>query len=108
MAAMNTSDPPFKRIRNRLGMSQQQLADAMGTAQSNVAGYDKGSIRVPLHQANALIKVASERGLEIDLNHILGGAELPPPPPESGPQAAAPAAPQAFPALPRRATKRGA
>ncbi len=89
---MNEPKPPsaFKLIRLRLGMTQQQIADALGTAQANVAGYDLGKNKPKVETAQKLIEVALSHGLLIDLNHLYGGVPLPPEPAKKAPAATAP------------------
>src|ERR1043165_2633578 len=51
---MNSAD--LKRIRERLGLTQQQLADALQTTRVSVARYEAGMRRIP-----GMVKVAIER-----------------------------------------------
>lgn len=67
---------PIKAIRERLGITQAELAIGMGCSQSNVSFYEKGQT-VPPPAAKALMALASARGLVVTFDHIYGGAELP-------------------------------
>lgn len=67
----------FKSIRERLGMSQAQLASALGMTQGNVSLIEvRGQIVKP-EAAGKLIELARARGLAISYDHIYGAAELP-------------------------------
>lgn len=64
-------------IRNRLGLSQQQLGDLLKRRQASIAEYESPTGKIPVDLASALIEVAAERGLEIDFNHIFGTRPIP-------------------------------
>jgi putative transcriptional regulator len=68
---------PIKAIRERLGITQAELAVGIGCSQSNVSFYEKGQT-VPQPAAKALIGLAATRGLVISYEHVYGDAELPP------------------------------
>lgn len=70
---------PIHAIRQRLGMTQSELAEAMEMSQGNVSFYENGQT-VPPAAASRLIAVASERGLRISFDHVYGHAQLPAPP----------------------------
>jgi putative transcriptional regulator len=72
---------PIKAIRERLGVTQAELATGMGCSQSNVSFYEKGQT-VPPPAAKALIAFAGTRGLAITFDHVYGDAELPVVPPD--------------------------
>lgn len=67
---------PIKAIRERLCVTQVELAVGMGCSQSNVSFYEKGQT-VPPTAAKALIAFACSRGLSITFDHVYGDVELP-------------------------------
>jgi transcriptional regulator with XRE-family HTH domain len=72
---------PIKAIRERLGMTQLELAAELDCSQSNVSFIEKGqSVLQPM--AKALIAVAAKRGLAITYDHVYGDADLPAAPAE--------------------------
>jgi putative transcriptional regulator len=66
----------FKSIRERLGMTQQAIADEIGCTQGNVHFYEKGQT-VPPKVAAKLIEAAAARGLALTYDHVYGAAQLP-------------------------------
>ncbi|MDM0041847.1 helix-turn-helix transcriptional regulator [Variovorax sp. J22R193] len=68
----------IKTIRDRLGMTQKALADALGCAQGNVSFYEKGQT-VPPTMAQKLIDLAKVQGLELSFDHIYSDLPLPEP-----------------------------
>lgn len=69
---MNT----FKPIRERLGMTQSAIGEALGVTQGNVSFYEKGQT-IPPTVATRLIAVARERGLPLTFDHVYGAAPIP-------------------------------
>lgn len=67
---------PMKRIRLRLGATQDDVAAGIGCTRMNVSHYERGQT-IPPDVAKLLITYAATKGLAIDFNHIYGGAELP-------------------------------
>lgn len=67
---------PIRTIRRRLGLSQRQLAEALGRTQGNVAFYERGQT-VPPAVAARLIEFARAQGLGVSYEHIYAGADLP-------------------------------
>ena len=59
-------DRNIKEIRNRKGITQEQLANKIGVAQSLVAQYERGS-KVP----NLLTAKEMAKALECDINDFL-------------------------------------
>lgn len=59
----------IKIIRERLGVTQKALADALGCTQSNVTFYTQGQT-LPPDKALRLIAFAKEKGVEVTLNDI--------------------------------------
>jgi putative transcriptional regulator len=68
----------LKPIRERLGVTQQVLAEGLGCTQGNVGHYEKGQT-LPPDMASKLIAFATARGLPIGFDHVYGGAKLPKP-----------------------------
>ena len=66
----------FKAIRERLGVSQAVIADAIDVSQSNVSFYERGQT-IPPAVAGKLIKYAADRGLVLSYDHVYGAADLP-------------------------------
>jgi len=66
----------LKSIRERLGVTQQALADGIGCTQGNVHHYERGQ-SVPPAVGQLVINFAAARGLTINFDHIYGDAPLP-------------------------------
>lgn len=73
MFAMNA----FRSIRDRLGVTQAQMADALGMTQGNVSLYEAKGQTVMPEVAKRLIDYAATLGVELTFDHIYGDAELP-------------------------------
>lgn len=73
MLCMNAIRP----IRERLKLTQQALADALGCTQGNVGHYERGQT-IPPDVAKRLIEVAGSKGLRIGYDHVYGAMPLPP------------------------------
>lgn len=67
---------PIRAIRRRLGVTQTQLAQAMGCSTTNVCFYERGQTLPPARAAQ-LIDFARSRGLPLTYDHIYGTAPLP-------------------------------
>lgn len=59
----------IKTIRTQLGLTQTELAKAMGCTQGNVGHYERGQT-VPPDAARRLIEFASSMGHPITFNDI--------------------------------------
>lgn len=66
----------FKTIRNRLDVSQDEMAEALGCSQGNVSLLDRGQTVQPA-MAMRLIDFAAQRGLVISMDMIYGLQPLP-------------------------------
>lgn len=66
----------LKSIRERLGLTQQALADGLGCTQGNIGHYEKGQTVSP-EVARKLISFAAGRGLELTFDHIYSDKPLP-------------------------------
>lgn len=66
----------LKSIRERLGLTQQALADGLGCTQGNIGHYEKGQ-NVSPEVARKLISLAASRGLELTFDHIYSDKPLP-------------------------------
>lgn len=60
---------PIKSIRERLGVTQAELAKGMDCSQSNVSFYEKGQT-VPPPAAKALIAFAASKGHIVTFDEI--------------------------------------
>jgi transcriptional regulator with XRE-family HTH domain len=52
----------FRRIRKRLGLSQQRLADALDVHRMTITKYESGTLNVPAVIA-LLMRLAAKHGL---------------------------------------------
>lgn len=68
----------FKTIRERLEMTQTEIASALEMTQGNVSFYERDAQDVPPGVAAKLIALAAKRGLKIGYDHVYGAAALPP------------------------------
>lgn len=68
---------PFRAIRERLSLTQAQMATALGCSQGNVSFYERGQV-VPPSVARRLIDLARERGVALSYEHLYDGVGLPP------------------------------
>jgi putative transcriptional regulator len=59
----------FKSIRERLEVTQDAMAKALGCSQGNVAFYDKGQT-VPPAAATKLIAFAKSKGVELTYDDV--------------------------------------
>jgi putative transcriptional regulator len=66
----------IKAIRDRLGLTQTELAEGIGCTQGNVGHYEKGQT-VPPDAAKRLIVFAASRGVAITYEDIYGPVRLP-------------------------------
>lgn len=63
----------IKTIRERLGVTQSELGDAIGCTQGNVGHYERGQT-VPPETAKKLIAYAATRGVNLRYEDIYGPA----------------------------------
>ncbi|MEJ5028800.1 helix-turn-helix domain-containing protein [Comamonas sp. MYb69] len=63
-------------IRERLGVTQKELAQGIGCTQSNIGHYSRGQA-IPAERAVKLISFARGRGLSLTLDQVYGIAALP-------------------------------
>lgn len=66
----------FKAIRERLGVTQDELAAVLGCSQGNVSLMDRGQTVMP-DTAKKLLEFAALRGLVIQMDHVYGLLPLP-------------------------------
>lgn len=62
----------IKAIRNRLGLTQTDLAKAFGQSKSNVSHYESGKQELPPVNARKLIDLARQHGCELSFDDIYG------------------------------------
>lgn len=72
MAAVST----FKTIREKLGVSQEEMAAALDCSQGNVSLLDRGQTVMP-DTAKKLIAFAATRGLTIGYEDVYGHVRVP-------------------------------
>jgi putative transcriptional regulator len=63
-----------RAIRERLGMTQSELAGVIGCTQGNVGHYERGQT-VPPAVARRLIRFARGRGHAVDYEDVYGPVE---------------------------------
>lgn len=66
----------IKPIRERLGLTQQALAAAIGCTQGNIGHYERGQM-MPTSRARRLIAFAAGLGLSLSFDHLYGDTPLP-------------------------------
>ncbi|MCA1991879.1 MAG: helix-turn-helix transcriptional regulator [Coleofasciculus sp. S288] len=65
----NPNVPTLKQVRERLGMSQGEFADALGYARNTINRYERGRIsriNFSIAQIKRLIQLLEQAGLSID------------------------------------------
>ena len=67
----------IKAIRERLGLTQSELAEGIGCTQGNVGHYERGQT-VPPAVAARVIAFCASNGLLITFDHIYGAVKLAP------------------------------
>lgn len=65
----------IKSIRERLGMTQAALAQAIGCTQGNIGHYEKGQ-SVPPEMARRIIATAQRVGLAVGYEDIYGPVDV--------------------------------
>lgn len=65
----------LKPIRDRLGITQQAMADGIGCTQGNVGHYERGQT-LPPDMARKLIEFCATKGLHITFDHVYGDQAL--------------------------------
>lgn len=68
----------LRQIRDRVGLSQPDMAAALGIPQSSLSMYERTETPMPPVLGQKMIDVAKVYGLLIDFNHLYGGIPLPP------------------------------
>lgn len=66
----------IRAIRERLSLTQKELAAKLGCSQGNVSNYEGGQT-LPPDTAGKLIALAQGRGLDIGYDHVYGAMALP-------------------------------
>jgi len=70
---VDMSAQSFNSIRERIGVTQAVMAEALSVTQGNVSFYEKGQT-IPPAVAGQLIEFAKLRGHAISYDDIYGGA----------------------------------
>lgn len=65
----------IKAIREKLGLTQAELADALGCSQGSVSFYENGK-PIPPDTAGRLIDAAAGHGLKLSYDEIYGRKSL--------------------------------
>lgn len=68
----------IKEIRERLGLTQTELAEGIGCTQGNIGHYERGQVLLP-DRAERLIDLAARQGLKLTLDQVYGRMPLPKP-----------------------------
>jgi putative transcriptional regulator len=68
----------FKDIRERLGLTQGEMAEALGCSQGNVSLLDRGQTVLP-DMAKKLIAFAATKGVVLTYEDVYGPVRLPRP-----------------------------
>ena len=66
----------LKPIRERLGVTQQAMADGIGCTQGNIGHYERGQT-LPPDMARKVIDFCASKGLAITFDHVYGSTALP-------------------------------
>ena len=66
----------LKPIRERLGVTQQAMAEGLGCTQGNVGHYERGQT-LPPDMARKLIDFAAGHALPLSFDHVYGELPLP-------------------------------
>lgn len=66
----------FKGIRERLGVTQEEMAEALSCSQGNVSLLDRGQTVLP-ETAKKLIAFAATRGVTLTYEDVYGPVRLP-------------------------------
>jgi ribosome-binding protein aMBF1 (putative translation factor) len=61
----------LKEIRQKLGMSQQKLADLLGHPQSNISRCESGIFALSLEQACNIKKLCDIKGIELNIEDLI-------------------------------------
>lgn len=67
----------LKKIRLRMGLTQQQFADMLGISQGNVGHYELRDQVMPPHMARFLMMKAADRGHRVTYEDIYGKVDAP-------------------------------
>lgn len=66
----------LKSARHALGWSQAQLADRSGISRITIARLEGGKYTPKVDTIQALLVAVSQAGIELDLDHPLGGFQM--------------------------------
>lgn len=61
---------PIRDIRRKLGMTQQELAEALNVSQSQISKFENGEQEMAPDTARALIHLAQTKGKRFTFNDI--------------------------------------
>lgn len=66
----------LKSARHALGWSQHQLAERSGISRVTIARLEAGDYSPKVTTIQALLAAVSQAGIELDLDHPLGGFQM--------------------------------
>lgn len=67
----------IKEIRERLRLTQSELAEGIGCSQGNVGFIERGVQTLTPERAELLIDLAAKQGLTLTLDQVYGRVPLP-------------------------------
>lgn len=70
----------LQEIRERLGLTQEQMAEGIGCSQGNVWQIEQNGQRLLPERAEKVIDFCAQNGLPLTLDQVYGRAPLPPQP----------------------------
>ena len=65
----------IKQIRNKIGMTQVEFADAIGTKQNTVSDYENGKAVPSIKTARIILRLAKEKKIKVTLADIFPDEE---------------------------------
>ena len=67
---------PIRAIRQRLNLSQKDMASGIGISQTTLSGYERGDWEISPAVARKLVATARDSGLQITMDQVYGLAPL--------------------------------
>ena len=67
---------PIRAIRQRLNLSQKDMASGIGISQTTLSGYERGDWEISPAVARKLVATARDCGLQITMDQVYGLAPL--------------------------------
>lgn len=66
----------IRQIRERLGVTQSTLAEAIGVAQATISQYESGAVLPSPQVGNCLIRFAATKGIALTFDDIYRASPL--------------------------------